>query len=208
VHKVQNQLVRLGVEVVTWRDDQVHVSGHPARGELRRMYGLIRPRIAVPVHGELLHMHAHARLAEECQVPQAVLAENGAAVRFRDGKAEVMGALWNGRLAWLDGRVVSLGDPVLKERKKLLYEGAVVVSLALDDVGLVDDPQVSVLGVPDPLDARDRGWDWVITNAIERLPRKARRDESVVDEAVRGAVRKAFAPTGRKPLVKVHVSLV
>lgn len=208
VHKVQNQLVRLGVEVVTWRDDQVHVSGHPARGELRRMYGLIRPRIAVPVHGELLHMHAHARLAEECQVPQAVLAENGAAVRFRDGKAEVMGAVWNGRLAWLDGRVVSLGDPVLKERKKLLYEGAVVVSLALDDVGLVDDPQVSVLGVPDPLDARDRGWDWVITNAIERLPRKARRDESVVDEAVRGAVRKAFAPTGRKPLVKVHVSLV
>jgi ribonuclease J len=211
VHKVQNQLIRNGVEIVTWRDENIHVSGHPARDELKRMYGMIRPRIAIPVHGELMHMKAHAKLAEECQVPQAVLIENGAALRFIDGRAEVRGQVWSGRLAWLEGRTMALNDPMLKERKKLLFEGAVVVSVTLDDDGLADDPQVTVLGTSDPLEDTDdktRDWDWHISSAVERLPKKARRDDVVVEDAVKSAVRKVFASTGRKPLVKVHVALV
>jgi len=208
VHKVQNQLVRLGVEMITWRDENIHVSGHPAREELKRMYGLIRPRIAVPVHGELMHMNAHRKLALECQVPQAVLVENGAALKFEDGKAEVKGSVWNGRLAWIDGRAMALNDPVLKERKKLLFEGAVIVSVALDDAGLAADPEVTVLGTSDPMDSKDRNWDRVISGAVDRLPEKARRDDAVVEDAVKSAVRKVFAQTGRKPLVKVHIALV
>ena len=187
VHKVQNQLVRMGVEIITWREENIHVSGHPAREELRRMYGLIRPRIAIPVHGELMHMNAHAKLAEECQVPQAVLVENGAALKFSDGKAEVMGHVWSGRLAWLDGRAIAMTDPIIKERKKLLFEGAVVVAVVLDDQGVADDPQVTMLGVTDPLEnahrkvGKDRDWDWIISNAIDRLPKKARRDEAVIE---------------------------
>jgi len=208
VHKVQNQLIRMGVELITWREEYIHVSGHPAREELKRMYGFIRPRIAIPVHGELMHMNAHAKLAEECQVPQAVLVENGMALKFSDGRAKVMGSVWSGRLTWLEGKVLAMNDPIIKERKKLLYEGAVVVSVTLDDQGLADDPQVTVLGTGDPTDGQDRDWDWVISSAVDRLPKKARRDDAVIEEAVRSAVRKAFASTGRKPLVKVHVSLV
>jgi ribonuclease J len=100
---------------------------------------------------------------------------------------------------------------MLKERKKLLFEGAVVVSVTLDDDGLADDPQVTVLGTSDPLEDTDdktRDWDWHISSAVERLPKKARRDDVVVEDAVKSAVRKVFASTGRKPLVKVHVALV
>ncbi len=206
VHKVQNQLIRKGVELVTWRDEYIHVSGHPAREELKRMYGFIRPRIAVPVHGELMHMNAHAKLAEECQVPQAVLVENGQALKFSNGTAKVMGTVWNGRLTWLEGEVRAMNDPIIKERKKLLHEGAVVVSVALDDEGLIDEPQVTVLGTGDPLEDHDRSWDWVLSNAINKLPKKARRDDGVIEDTVKTAVRKAFATTGRKPLVKVHIS--
>ncbi|MDX2142448.1 MAG: ribonuclease J [Rhodospirillaceae bacterium] len=208
VHKVQNQLIRLGVELVTWRDEHIHVSGHPAREELRRMYGLIRPRIAVPVHGELMHMNAHAKLALECQVPQAVRLENGQALKFADGRAQVMGSVWAGRWAWFDGEAVPLNDPAMKERKRLLYDGAAVVSLALDEDGqLTDEPQISLLGIGDPLaEERDRGWEWVLSNAVERLPKKARRDDAAVEEAVRSAVRKVFVPMGRKPLIKVHIA--
>ncbi|MDX2222914.1 MAG: ribonuclease J [Rhodospirillaceae bacterium] len=210
VHKVQNQLVRQGVEVITWRDEMIHVSGHPARDELRKMYTLVRPRVALPVHGELLHMTAHARLAQECQVPQTVVAENGAAVRFGPDGAEIAGRVWSGRLAWLDGRVASFADPALRDRKRMLYDGAAVASLVLDGDGeLAANGQVSVLGVRDPLaEARDRGWDWVLANAVGRLPRKARRDPAVVEEAVRAAVRKAFAGADRKPVVRVQVSYI
>ncbi|MBL8630343.1 MAG: ribonuclease J [Rhodospirillaceae bacterium] len=206
VHKVQNQLIRMGVELVTWRDEYIHVSGHPAREELKRMYGFIRPRIAVPVHGELMHMHAHAKLADECQIPQAVLVENGQALKFEDGRAEVRGSVWSGRLTWLEGEVRAMNDPIIKERKKLLYEGAVVVSVTLDDEGLADEPQVTVLGTGDPTENQDRDWDWIISNAIGKLPKKARRDDAVIEDAVKSAVRKAFAMAGRKPLVKVHIS--
>jgi ribonuclease J len=206
VHKVQNQLIRKGVELVTWRDEYIHVSGHPAREELKRMYGFIRPRIAVPVHGELMHMNAHAKLAEECQVPQAVLVENGQALKFSNGTAKVMGTVWNGRLTWLEGEVLAMNDPIIKERKKLLFEGAVVVSVTLDDDGLMDEPQVTVLGTGDPLADHERSWDWVLSNAINKLPKKARRDDGVIEDTVKTAVRKAFATTGRKPLVKVHIS--
>jgi ribonuclease J len=208
VHKVQNQLVRNGIEVVTWRDEMIHVSGHPARDELRRMYGLVRPRVALPVHGELLHMKAHAKLAEECQVPLTVVAENGQAVRFTSDGAAVAGRVESGRLAWLDNRVVSLSDAMMKERKRVYYDGAVSVALVLDDAGTVlDDPQVATFGVSNPL-SDDRDWADLIDSAVNRLPKKARRDVVVVEEAVRAAVRKAFTALDKKPVVKVQISVV
>ena len=62
---VQDNLVRRGVNLMTDVDHLVHVSGHPARDELRRLYRLVKPRYAVPVHGEWRHLSAHAELARE-----------------------------------------------------------------------------------------------------------------------------------------------
>lgn len=203
IAKVQNHLAKLGVEIVTTRDHFIHVSGHPARDELRHMYQMIRPKIAIPVHGEAMHMRAHAKLAEECQVPQAVLVENGTAVKFENGRGKVMGTVWSGRLAFEDGEVVPFASAMLRDRKRMFYDGAVVATVVLDDDGeMVGDPAVSVLGMNDPVGEED--WDEVLDRAVNRLPKKARRDDVVVEEAVRSAVRKAFAPK-RKPVVKVHV---
>ncbi|HWD50341.1 MAG TPA: ribonuclease J, partial [Rhizomicrobium sp.] len=82
IHELHNQLSELGVEVLTVEDHFVHVSGHPCREELAEMYRLIRPQIAVPVHGEVRHMAEHARLARSLQVPQAVVVENGHMLRL------------------------------------------------------------------------------------------------------------------------------
>jgi ribonuclease J len=205
ISKVQNQLAKIGVEVVTTRDHLIHVSGHPARDELRRMYQMVRPKIAIPVHGEAMHMKAHAELARECQVPQTLLVENGAAVQFAGERAEIAGTVWSGRIAWEDGQPVPFASPMLRDRKRMFYDGAVVVTVAVDDAGaLAGEPQVSVLGMLDPVDGRRGGWAAVLESAIERLPKKSRRDDLVVEEAVRAGVRRAFAPA-RKPVVKVHL---
>ena len=55
----------------------IHASGHPARDDLRDMYRWIRPRIAVPVHGESDHLDAHAALAKELRIPMVLNARNG-----------------------------------------------------------------------------------------------------------------------------------
>src|SRR5205085_11099649 len=83
--EVQNNLAALGTEVLTERDHFVHVSGHPARDELEQMYRWVRPRSAVPVHGEMRHMIEHARLARGLQVPQAIVLRNGHMLRLAPG---------------------------------------------------------------------------------------------------------------------------
>ena len=73
IGRLQNQLTAMGVGVITDRDADFHVSGHPARDELTRLYQWVRPRIAVPVHGALRHMVGHAALAQGCQVPATIV---------------------------------------------------------------------------------------------------------------------------------------
>ena len=90
VGRLQNALMARGVEVITDRDADIHVSGHPARDELVRVYQWVRPRIALPVHGEVRHMIEHAALARACQVPETIVAPNGTLVRLAPGPAEII----------------------------------------------------------------------------------------------------------------------
>ena len=81
---VQDNLVRRGVNVMTDADHAVHVSGHPARDELRRLYRLVKPRYAVPVHGEWRHLTAHAALAQEAGATP-ILLEDGDILNLAPG---------------------------------------------------------------------------------------------------------------------------
>ena len=87
VSRVVNGLIRQGIEVITDRTHLVHVSGHPRREEMRELYGWVRPRIAVPVHGEALHLAEHAALARKAGVPEVVLCGDGDLVRLPDPPA-------------------------------------------------------------------------------------------------------------------------
>src|SRR5260370_20395943 len=77
IGRLQNKLAKAGVVIVTEHDHFVHVSGHPAQDELAQMYQMVRPRIAVPVHGAGRHLMAHAQLARDCQGAGTVISENG-----------------------------------------------------------------------------------------------------------------------------------
>lgn len=93
IEEVVEAIRRAGAEVVTAADAKVHVSGHPVRGDLRRMYGLVKPRFAVPVHGELAHMQAHAGLALECGAVPVLALEEGVMLSIGPDRAEVLGKI-------------------------------------------------------------------------------------------------------------------
>ncbi len=82
VGEIRSLFDACGVAVVTPADAPIHVSGHPARDDLIRMYGLVRPRFAVPVHGTIEHLEAHARLARSCGVERATIPEDGDIIRL------------------------------------------------------------------------------------------------------------------------------
>lgn len=77
VAAIMRRLQRRQVRVVTHEDATIHASGHPARDELRQMYQWVRPRVAIPTHGEPEHMRAHAELARENGVPRKLTGRNG-----------------------------------------------------------------------------------------------------------------------------------
>lgn len=210
VNRVINGLVRQGVEVITDRTHLVHVSGHPRRAELEELYGWVRPRILVPVHGEALHLAEHAALGRKVGIRQTLTCSNGDVVRLGPGPAEIVDELPQGRL-YRDGRlIIDAEQRTVADRRRLGFVGVVSVALAFDAKGtLAGAPVVESLGMPE-LTADGRLLDEVAreaaAEAVESLPRARRRDPESVADAVRRAVRAAVAVRwGKKPLCLVHV---
>jgi ribonuclease J len=210
IGRLHNMLTEQGLNVITARDHFIHVSGHPGRDELAEMYRIARPRIAIPVHGERRHMVEHARLADECQVTQSIVAPNGTMLRLADGRAEVVDEVYSGRLA-VDGmRLLPVDSPVFKERKRLLFQGAVFVSVTFDDrTMLATEPEVTILGLLEDDDYDDIVDEMIeeIEAAMKKMRARQRADDDAVEKEVRHAVRTVIRlSTGKKPQCEVHIA--
>lgn len=206
IGRVQNTLAAKGVEIITDRQAHVHVSGHPGRPELEAMYGWIRPQISIPVHGERRHMEAHARLARERGVPDAVVPINGSAIRLAPGKPEIISHETSGRLI-VDGDVILPADgSTMVARRRLMHNGYLAATVVLDAKGkLAADPAIIVQGVPVEEDRDDFVAECV--EAAETAARSADpRQPEKFAEAIRVAVRRVARDwTGKKPVTDVQV---
>ncbi|KIL98363.1 Metallo-beta-lactamase family protein RNA-specific [Paramagnetospirillum magnetotacticum MS-1] len=209
IYRLQNDLVRLGVEVVTEKDEFVHVSGHPAREEMEEMYRLLRPRFAVPVHGEARHLQEHARLARSMGVEEAIETCNGTMLRLAPGPVEVVDHVPTGKLCVDGPRIVRIDSEILRNRRRMVFNGSAVVTVVLDKFGkLLNDPQLTALGLLDAAHEAEEHDTVVeaVRDAIEELPLKVRKDDGVVREAARLAVRRSLRDThGKKPITDVHL---
>ena len=206
---LQNSLVAQGIKVVTDDDHPIHVSGHPARDELSRMYQWVRPQVSIPVHGEVRHLVEHAELAESCQVPQSIVAANGDVIRLAPGTPGIVDQVPNGRLA-LDGhRLVPAASPVFAERRRLAQSGSAALTLVVDAKGRLQyDPLLSLQGVLDGED-EDEIMDQVLEyldSEIAKFSVSTRRDDALLHEAARVAVRRGVNQAiGKKPVTEVHL---
>jgi ribonuclease J len=210
VGSIINSLIEQGIEVITDRTELVHVSGHPRRGELAQMYQWTRPRIAIPAHGEPLHLSEHAKFARAQGVQEVVRAKNGTLVRLSPGPAEIVENIPTGRL-YRDGNIViGAGERALPERRKLAFAGIVTVAIAIDDRGeLVGDPVIDAMGLPDKnrqgRDLTDIIAD-TVADLLDGLSKAKRRDPEAVENAVHRAVRAAVNQEwGKKPACHVLV---
>jgi ribonuclease J len=204
IGRVQNALAAMGAEIITDRQAHVHVSGHPGIPELEAMYGWIRPKIAIPVHGERRHMEAHANLARRVGVPDAVVPVNGSAIRLAPGRPAIVSHEPVGRLV-LDGDVILPADgATMLARRRMMHNGLIAVFIVLDTKGRqVARPRIQSHGVPVE-DERDEFIDDCIAAASAALTKTAARDDNAIADAVRIAVRRTARDwTGKKPITEV-----
>jgi ribonuclease J len=212
VGRIQNGLARNGCEIVTDGEALVHVSGHPRRDELRQMYRWMRPKIAVPMHGEARHLKAQAELAREMGVKTVFTLTDGEILRLAPEPAVIDDAPV-GRL-FRDGRLlVSESDGPVRERRKLSIVGVVVVSLVVSRKGaLIGEPLAVLDGVPAENAQGDSMLD-IVLDAVEgtmrSIPEKHRKNPESLAESVRRSVRAAVNEAwGKKPICKVLVNVV
>jgi ribonuclease J len=213
VARVQNNLALLGCDVVTDGDALVHVTGHPRREELKLMYGWLKPRVAIPMHGEARHLREHARIARAAGVPEVHALTDGQMVRLAPAPSMVIDEAPVGR-QFRDGRlIVADGDGPVRQRRKLSAVGVVAVALVLTRKGeIAGDPVVAIDGVPEETDDGYAMEDLVldaVDGTLRSTPSARRRDPNVLREAVRRSVRAAVEQVwGKKPIAKVLITVL
>jgi ribonuclease J len=208
IFALHNALVARGIKVITAQDHFVHVSGHPCRDELARMYQWLKPRIAVPVHGERRHLVEHVAFAKSLQIPETVLAPNGSLVQLAPGRAAVVDEVPSGRLYLTGNRLVPETDEALRERRRIAYSGLVSATLVFGAAGkLALSPRVMLHGIP----GREReeiaaDLAEIAEEVVRRERGRAWGDDAFIAEMTRRALRKALHERiGIRPQVRVDV---
>jgi Predicted hydrolase of the metallo-beta-lactamase superfamily len=201
IGRIMNQLAARDVLTVTEKQAHIHVSGHPGKPELAALYGWLRPKLIVPVHGEIRHMHEQARFALESGVPGALVQENGDLVRLAPGPAAIVERVRSGRLI-LDGDVILPADgETINERRKLALHGHISVATIFSGNRFVESA-ISYRGVPVE-DDREAFID-EMRDAAEQAATGPARDREKLREAIRLGVRRIATDwTGKKPVVDV-----
>lgn len=207
IANIKNRFIAKGIEVVTDKDALTHVSGHANRNDMKRMYGFVRPKIAVPVHGEAAHLFEHAKLADECGISQTVIPKDGDVISFGADKAEVIGSVQSGLMV-MDGRkIIPVNADVLKKRRRMLEDGTVVATVVLDKKNaVVGSVQISATGLIDAQSPEMSILDEGIKAALSSLTPARLKDDGSVADAVKAAIRKTVMENhGRRPMVDVHL---
>ena len=210
VNGMINGLVTQGVKIITDRDAPIHASGHPRRGEVQRMYEWIRPQIAVPAHGEPLHLSVHADFARAQGVPHVFTLRNGVMLALGPGKPGIIDEVPHGRLMKDGDILLAPDDDAVKARTRLAYAGVISVGIAITAKGdVAGDPDVVLAGLP-ARTKEGKGMDQIVDEAVfgvlDSLPRSVRRNAdataTAVERGVRNTVRNHW---GKRPTVHVLV---
>ncbi len=134
VGKIINALVKNGVKVVNDSTEDVHVSGHACKEEIKLLMALLKPKYFMPVHGEDRHLYANKEIAEFMGIPSQniFVSEIGKVLEVTAKGAKFSGTVPSGRVLVDGSGVGDIGSVVLRDRKHLSEDGLVVVVATVD----------------------------------------------------------------------------
>ena len=208
VGKIINALVKNGVKVVNDSIEDVHVSGHACREEIKLMMALLKPKYFMPIHGEYRHLYANKEIAEFMGIPAAniFVSEIGKVLEIDRKGAAFNGTVPSGNIMVDGSGVGDIGSVVLRDRKHLSEDGLVVV------VASVDMKEGLVISGPDIV---SRGFVYVkesellmkesrrvVFESLEKAVSKRNYDYQNIKSTIRDDLAKfIYKETKRKPMI-------
>jgi len=206
VHRTINRLFRRGAEVIYDAIAPVHVSGHASQEEQKLLINLVRPKYFIPIHGELRHLHRHARTAIDLGIPEknVLVVENGQPVEFQNGKMGLSERIPGGYV-FVDGSGVGdVGPQVVREREALARDGILLISLVLagGSKRLVEEPEIITRGFIYTQEA-----DEFLSELQEKTAEAVALSNGDVQGNVTQALRSfVYGETKRRPMIFVTVN--
>ncbi len=206
ISQLQNMLIHQGIRVITSSEEDIHVSGHPARDELKQMYDWVRPEVLVPVHGDARHLEEHARYGLEVGIPTVVVPENGSVIQLTKDEVSEIDFVTNGRWGYDGSRMIPMTSVILRDRQKLANEGTVFASFTLNKKKrLSTDIYLSLKGVCDTRQEMDTLKSHIVGVIESHLTDEFNVDEKF-ERKIELAIRKCTQRLiGKKPLVQTHI---
>ena len=207
IRDVQNQLVRNGVGIVTTEtEDDIHVSGHPNKASLAKMYNWLKPKSFIPIHGDSVMLYAHLEFAKENGIPECMIAESGDIINARDAqlkKVDHKDVMFNA----IDGNdLIPLTSQAIRDRAVMSYNGYVSVSFVLNSNNkLSTAPDVIINGIyidPENNKKLETMIYQTITNEVANRANNISALKNESENSIRKLISRHF---DKKPLVAVHV---
>lgn len=205
VSKVMNELSRKGAEIIF---QDTHVSGHACQEEIKLIYSLVKPKYAIPVHGEYRHLSAHASLAQSLGIPKenTILLSSGGVLEICEKSAKIVDRVQNGGIL-VDGLGVGdVGNIVLRDRQHLAEDGIIIVVMTLEKYSnqLLAGPDIVSRGfvyVRESEDLMDGARDCV-SDAVEKCLDKNITDWSKLKNEIRDELSDyVWKKTKRRPMI-------
>ena len=208
VGKIINALVKNGVKVVNDSTEDVHVSGHACREEIKLMMALLKPKYLMPIHGEDRHLYANKDIGEFMGIPSEniFISEIGKVLELDKKGARFNGSEPAGKVLVDGSGIGDIGSVVLRDRKHLSEDGLVVVVATVDiaDRLIMSGPDIVSRGfvyVKESEDLMRRAKD-VVSETIERAMTKRLRDQTQLKGLIRDDLAKfIYKETKRKPMI-------
>jgi len=206
VDAVVDRLIELGVDVHYYEtQEDLHVSGHGSRGDIKTLFALINPKYFMPIGGTIRHMRAYKDIAVDMGAsPESVFElKPGEIVEFKDGKANLAGKI-DVRDVLVDGLGIGdVGNVVLRDRKRLAKDGVVIALLQLDKEGrrLISAPEVISRGFV--FEKTEKDFLMRTSKLLEQeLGKKPFLDKNLTRDVAIDFLEKYFyKQTGRRPMV-------
>lgn len=210
VIRIQNQFSYLGVNVFDPDDGMYHVSGHANRPDLEAVHDLLKPKILIPMHGEHMHLRAHAKLGTAKGIA-SIVATNGQMVDITGDKPVHAQEIDHGRI-YLDGSVlIGAMDGVVRDRIRMALNGTAMVSVIVDETDSpFPDAWVELMGLPEKGRSNTPVAQQIeaeLAEFLERADAKTVADDQKLEEAVKKITRQvAMEEIGKKPEVTAIIS--
>jgi ribonuclease J len=210
LYKIFNDFSKSEINVLSEENSMIHVSGHPAREDLKKMYNWVKPKIVIPVHGEQRHMAEHINFAKEMGVKFPVKVSNGEIIRLAPGEPQVVDKVTSGRV-YLDGKVLIDNDSsVLKERRNMAANGYMEIIVLISKNGQIkNNPIITLKGIPFiEEDASEIEYDLedVVMDTCKSFNLNNSKQEKNLIDTLKGNCRKLINDkSGKKPFVNINL---